>query len=277
MTASSHIFSLIVCFGVSEPDGADGELLLAIGCFPTNNAYELIANSEHSMSLKDVAERGGVSIRFTVFGSRLNIDEAIDEQSRRSIAFRLHLHPDEDVRLLDNCTLKDVHWSMYLREAIEPSKEVEALGTLSHFDAMSDDYDSEPENCHVDAALKPDNFALLLSAMQTGRVPNSVNITVRGLEYGPDPKGRIKVWDVTAMRCAPVIKLSFGIPLTVHGLEESSDAEELETADNLPASKADIRSLQQELSQQFALLGRSARKTFIGVVAAAFLMWIFRS
>lgn len=234
------------------------------------------------MSSENRLEQHGVIIDFTAHGARLNVEESIDEHASRSIALQLQLERRERILLPDNRRLKDVHWSMYLVEATEPvekAEEQKTIGSLSHFDESAEDIFGDnflPESCYIHAALKPANFAALLNAIQTGRFPFRLSVTVRGLKYAGAPDGFCKVWDVKAMPDVPVTKLSFGVRLTVLDIDFSPDSEQLEETDQLPASSADIRALQQYLGEHIALLRLLVWKAFIGFAVLALLMWLFR-
>lgn len=233
------------------------------------------------MSLEDRLEQQGVIIDFTAHGARLNVEESIDEHASRSIALRLQLERRERILLPDNRRLKDVQWSMYLvetTETVENAEEQKALGTLWHFDESANILGDNflPESCYINAVLKPANFSALLNAIQTaGRFPFRLSVMVRGLKYSGTLDGSGKVWDVKANPQVPVTKLSFGVRLTALDIDSSSDSEQLEETDQLPASSADIRALQQYLGEHIALLRLLVWKAFIGFAVLALLMWLF--
>ncbi len=169
------------------------------------------------MSLESWLAEQGVIIGFTAHDPRLNLEQPHYGPGSRTIAMGLKLEHREDVRLPDNRSLKEVSWSMYLVEATDVadvSEKENNIGALFCFEERSRDDDFRPEECHIEAGLNRDIFNALLSAIQAGRLPDRVSVTVHGLEYGWEPDGSGKIWDVKALKRAPVTNLSFGIRLT---------------------------------------------------------------
>ena len=234
------------------------------------------------MSSANGLEQQGVIIGFTAHGATLNVEASIDKLAPRSIALRLQLERGERVWLPDNHTLKDAHWSMYISESAETVKyprEKKALGNLCYFDEITESIwgdNFRPECCDILVALEPGNFAALLNAIQAGRFPFRLSVTVRGLKYTGAPDGSGKAWDVKANPVVPVTKLSFSVRFTALDIDSFSDSEQLEETDHLPASSADIRALQQFLGEHIALLRLLVWKAFIGFAVLALLMWLFR-
>lgn len=120
---------------------------------------------------------------------------------------QLKLERREDVQLPDGRSLKDTPWSMRLAERTDLPEEREHIGVLSYLEESSGDYDASREGCHIHAVVDGGIFTALLFAIQAGRLPDRVTVTVRGLKYGSDRDGREKIWDVKALKDAAVINL----------------------------------------------------------------------
>lgn len=228
------------------------------------------------MSFGDDLLAGGVFLSFTAHEPRLHVEQPHDGPGSRAISMQLKLERREDVRLPDKRSLKGLEWSMLLRERVDlvsvPEKE-EPIGVLSYLEEGSGDYDVSPEGCHIQAVINRELFSALLSAIQAGRLPDRVSVTVRGLKYGSDRDGREKIWNVKALENAPVINLSFGILLIASNTESSPSSESI---GHLPASSADIRTLQNHITDQIALLTRTVWQALACLVGAVLLAWIFR-
>ena len=185
------------------------------------------------------------------------------------------LESGKDVRLPDDRSLKNAKWSMYLfeKETAVGDQAPEAVGVLSYFEASSDDFHSNPEECHIEAGLDRDNFQTLVAALQAGRVPDWISIRAQGLTHGWEPDGSGKVWDTKNTPQAPVISVSFGMPLTssqAHFLAEDED----EVGGSLPASSADIALLRSTILSQTTLLVNTIRNS-VAVIVVVALIWFF--
>lgn len=232
------------------------------------------------MSLGDdwLAERG-VILSFTVHEPRLNVEQPHDDPGSRTITMQLKLERREDVRLPNKRSLKDLSWSMRLLEGTDVAgvPEIEkTIGVLSYLKENSRDYNFDPEGCHIDAVINRENFNTLLSAIQAGRLPDRVSVTVRGLKYGSEIDGRGKTWDVKALENAPVTNLAFGILLIASNGEFSTNSSSSESIGHLPASSADIQALRSHIADQIAVLSRTVWQALACLVGAVLLLWIFR-
>jgi len=165
---------------------------------------------------------------------------------------------------------------MYITEKVDvaSNNKPEAIGVLSHFKERSDEDGSRPEGCHIQAVLKPEAFATLVGALQAGRVLDRVTARVQGLEYGWEPDGSGMVWDIAKAPKAPVVELSFGIPLTPPEPTPSSDAEDEVDETNFPASGADIRRLQEVVARKIDLLTSSMWKVAISIGTGVLVAWL---
>jgi hypothetical protein len=225
------------------------------------------------MSLGDDLLAGGVFLNFTAHEPRLHVEQPDDGPGSRTISMELKLERREDVQLPDKRSLKDVEWSMRLQERASGSEQGEPIGVRSYLvEEGSGDYNVSPEGCHIEAVIDREIFSALLSAIQTGRLPDRVGVNVRGLKYGSDRDGREKIWNVKALEYAPVLNLSFGI-LLITSDTESSDSSSI---GHLPASSADIRTLQSHITDQLAVLRRTVWQALACLVGAVLLLRIFR-
>jgi hypothetical protein len=209
-------------------------------------------------------------IGFATRGASLSLDATLGEQPIRRVHLGLQLEPDEDVQLPDGRSLRHANWSLAVHESTQGHLESNelAIGQFKYWSAH--DGSNEPEECTVSAILLPNAFDALISAMQSGRMPNHVDICVRGLKFGLDPNGSAKVWDAKSQSLLPVMQLSFRMPLTITGVADDSlgDAD----AAIFPASRTDIRSLEQ----QVVLLRRSVITAAVTLGAFALLLWWLR-
>lgn len=231
------------------------------------------------MSISNWIKQHGASLTFTASGARLNLEEATKEHNKRSIVMDLALESGRDVRLPDNRSLKSARWRMYLVEKGAPTEEQksEAVGVLSYFEESSDDYHTTPEECHLEVAFDADSFHSLLTSLQAGRIPDWVSVRVQGLEHGWEPDGSGKVWDVKETPQAPVISVSFGIPLTAPQARTPANDNDDEVGSTLPASSADILELRSTMANQTALLVNALWKSVTVIVAVALVLLLIRS
>lgn len=84
-------------------------------------------------------------------------------------------------------------------DVAEVPEEERTIGVLFYSKESSGDYYFSAEQCSIEAEINREIFNVLLSAVQAGRLPDWVNVTVRGLKYGSEPDGRGKIWDVNAL------------------------------------------------------------------------------
>lgn len=232
----------------------------------------------HASLDKWLAE-SGVTLGFTAHAPRLHVEQRHDGPGSRTVSMQLKLERREDVRLPDERSLKDVSWSILLQERVDvvsvPEKE-KPIGTLSYLEEGSGDYDVSPEGCHIQAVINREIFSALLCAIQAGRLPDRVSVTVRGLKYGSDRDGREKIWNVKALENAPVTNVAFGILLIASNGESSTESSSSESIGHLPASSADIQGLRSHIADQIAVLSRTVWQALACLVGAVLLLLIFR-
>jgi hypothetical protein len=182
----------------------------------------------------------------------------------------------EDVKTSDKRSLREVDWIIRLLENNASSKPVDAggpIGLLSHSPERASSYEYDSEGCQADVALDHDTFASLLEATQAGRMPDWLTIKVKGLDYGMDPDGRDKVWDVASHAIVPIVEISVRVPIVVAIRPESDspDTDEGKT-NNLPATASDIRSLRDKLISTYTDHQRSSRQLLAALVVLVFAL-----
>jgi len=209
-------------------------------------------------------------IGFAMRGASLSLDAPLGEQTTRRLYFGLQLEFDEDVRLPDGRSLRHASWSLAVHESSQGHLESneQAIGQLKYW--SEHDRSGAPEECTVSAVLLPSAFDSLLSSIQSGRMVNHVDLYTRGLEFGNDPDGSEKVWDVKRQSLLSVTQLSFRTPLTALGTADDSQGDA--AAAMLPASRADIQLLVHEM----VLLKRSLMRAAVALAGFALLLWLLR-
>lgn len=193
---------------------------------------------------------------------------------------QLKLERGHDVRLPDKRSLKGLKWTMELKEGADIvgiTEKEEPIGVLSYYKEWSGHYDFIPEQCHIQAVINREIFNALLSAIQAGRLPDLVSVSARGLEYGWEPDGAVKTWDVKAFEHTHVTKVWFSILLAASNTESSVDSSSSESIAHLPASSADIQGLRSHITEQIALLTHTVWQALAYLLGAAFLFWIFHA
>ncbi|MCY1308809.1 hypothetical protein D9M70_588460 [compost metagenome] len=85
----------------------------------------------------------------------------------------------------------------------------------------------------------------MYEALRKGKLPSVISVSSRGLEYGPDPDGRTKVWNIDADSNLDVAEVSITIPLVV---DSKPSVEEFEAPVHL-ATSADANAIRQEVTE----------------------------
>lgn len=129
-----------------------------------------------------------------------------------SLAMRLRLL-DEEVRTPDDRKLTNAIWTLTLYEngsGNEFTRLHNAVGMVNYYEewhSKHDDMDDSPEACHAWANVDSETFVLLREMALAGRLPTSFRLHVSGMNYGWEPDGSAKVWDVKAHKNAPINKI----------------------------------------------------------------------
>lgn len=146
----------------------------------------------------------------------LHLEKNCKFSSPRRISLILELEDDQDVTLQNERSLRDASWTIQfieIKSFDQPSDLEESIGQLSYLPKIESDFDDSNEACHAIINLDEENFSFLLSYMQSGRLPDSISIQVDKLEYGWDPDGKIKVWDVDSNPHVQVFEINIRMPV----------------------------------------------------------------
>ncbi|WP_256645298.1 hypothetical protein [Thermomonas paludicola] len=158
-----------------------------------------------------------------------------------SLTMRLRLLDDE-VRTPDDRKLTNVLWTLTLYEngsGNEFTRLHNAAGMINYYEewhSKHDDIDDSPEACHAWANVDSETFALLRDMALAGRLPSSFRLHASGMNYGWEPDGSARVWDVKAHKNAPINKLEIVASLVKLPVTEHDESEEFAVAPSTPES-----------------------------------------
>lgn len=218
-----------------------------------------------------------VHIRFVPVSASVLVRSTATETSYRSIQFDVRLQNRQHVRTPDERSLEDCQWNIELIDSTERSEfalESNALGMLTHSPAMPDDvFGDLPEACFVWAGLEPTTFNYIWELVMSGRLPQHLTVEVAGLEFGWEPDGSGKIWDVS--KPAPVKSVQCtGVLAQIEPVRSDEDDEDSMIVAT-PPTTADLKAL--EASVRLAMesgLNRVSRR--LGwLVALATLLVLF--
>ncbi len=185
---------------------------------------------------------------------------------------------DDDVQTTDKRSLRSAKWSLLLRDMENRGSKEGAIGALSYLpESDSDDWDRSPEGCHADVDVEPRTFEALFTMLSAGRMPDWLCLRVKGMTYGSDPDGRLKVWDTKANSgVVPIVELSIRVPVAAVARNEPeghSDPDVNRIA--LPATSADTQALGDRMAAEMVKLqGQFVRPLNYLVVAAVAVVLI---
>lgn len=196
-----------------------------------------------------------------------------------TLSMRLRL-VDDEVRTSDERELTNVLWTMTFYEGGSGNKFTElhnAIGMINYYQewqSKHDDIDGSAEACHAWANLDPPTFAILRDMAQAGRLPSGLRLHAYGINYGWEPDGSLKVWDVKAHKNAPISQIEINanfvkLPDSVSDADES-DAFRVDRPQDAPEIAA-MRGLAKAVDHVNARLG-----WVIGLLALALVVVIFR-
>lgn len=135
------------------------------------------------------------------------------EQLPDSLSMRLRLDRGIDLRTSDDRSLKNVEWGITFYEngsGSELTKLHNAVGLINYHEGFKSehyDIDDSPEACFAWANLDSPTFALLRDMALSGKLPRIFRLEAHGIEYGWEPDGSGKVWDVKAHKTAVISKV----------------------------------------------------------------------
>lgn len=114
--------------------------------------------------------------------------------------------------LADKHELTDVLWTIEFLDrgsGNEFTKQHNAVGMLSHYKEFESKLDEDyyPEACHGWVILDLPTFNLLRDMALEGKLASGMRLHVLGMEYGWEPDGDGKVWDVEAHRSVAITRI----------------------------------------------------------------------
>ena len=210
-------------------------------------------------------------ITFRVTKASFGMSHGKDVSTTRIITLDAVLDDGEDVRISKTHSLRNAKWSIYLHELDifnEHVATLDAIGMLSYWAESKYSDDFSPESCNASLAIPDVRFESLLSILQTGCLPERINISVSGLTYGWEPDGSAKEWDVKTNKSAPIINISFQVPLAAVP-KPFTDELNLDNAEHIPPSAADLRLFHVSIRQ---LLADSSQKAHSAYRLLSFLL-----
>lgn len=156
---------------------------------------------------------GPVILDVVPISCSMEIARSRDPETSLPNTLSMRLRLLDEVRTPDESDLTNVVWTISLYERGSGNKFTElhnAVGMINHypeFRSKHDDIDDSPEACHAWANLDAETFALLREMALAARLPSSFRLHVNGMNYGWEPDGSAKVWDVKAHKNAAINKL----------------------------------------------------------------------
>gem|GEM_PF-2344107 len=192
---------------------------------------------------------------------------------------RLRLDRRINLRTPDDRSLKDAEWGITFYEngsGNELTKLHNAVGLINHYEEYKSehyDIDDSPEACHAWVNLDSLTFALLRDMALAGKLPRAFRFEARGIEYGWEPDGSGKVWDVKAHKNAVISRVEV-ITNLVKPIEEDQSEEEADTfwKEAKPESPELLatRAMTKAIGQVNARLGWVVGLLALGVAALIF-------
>ncbi|MGH9890899.1 MAG: hypothetical protein ACREA0_02720 [bacterium] len=214
----------------------------------------------------------GPTISFLPKQASLHLEDSFSGPERRAISLTVDLDGGEDVRTPEGRSLRSAEWTVLLEEteSFNEGYHEGEIGYLSHGPEST----CELEGCHIEAHIHRETFTSLLETLQAGRMPDWVNVKVKGLTYGWEPDGTGKVWDISANANVPVLELTVRIPLAAAPVLTTSEGED-EHVSHFPATSAHVKALGDNLLSVMKDQHRSV-KMLAALVLVLLLVLLFR-
>lgn len=145
----------------------------------------------------------------------MTITRARDQESSlpNSLVMHLRIADGDEVRLPGGRNLNEAEWWMTFYEEGSGNKFTDlhnAIGMINYYEEWHSDHydvDDTPEACHAWANLDAKTFSLLSEIALVGKLPSGLRLHCRGMNYGWEPDGSAKVWDVEAHKNAIIDKI----------------------------------------------------------------------
>lgn len=185
---------------------------------------------------------GPVILDVVPISCSLEIARTRDPASSFPSSLTMRLRLLDQVRTADDRELTNAVWTLTLYEngsGNEFTKLHNAVGMINYYAAWHSkhyDIDDSPEACHAWANVDAETFVLVREMAIAGRLPSSFRLHASGMNYGWEPDGSAKVWDVKEYKNAPINKLEIVASLVKLPDTERDEGEELAFAPPTPES-----------------------------------------
>lgn len=201
-------------------------------------------------------------------------------QLPESLWMALRLAPDETFRTPDNRSLDQAEWGITFYAGGSSNEFTElhnAIGMINYcpeWHSSGPDMDGAPESCFAWVNLRPSSFATLRDLAVGGKLPHSIRLHAKGMEFGWEPDGSAKVWDTTSYRNAPITRIE--INSTLVGRNEQVDNNEGVAISQMSPPKRKSASLVlREASTAIAITNRRLAWV-IALLAVTLAITLFR-
>lgn len=189
----------------------------------------------------------------------------------------------ESVRIANGGEVADAEWRLSVHPGDQRTTERHDahIGLASYHEAIDDDEASMGESIDLWVNAPTQTFQSTLETLRAGRLPAVIQLAVRGLEYGWEPDGSGKVWDVVANKHLPITNIQIHTPLVAPAVAESeaglNEWGEVD-ATQVPPSQADINRLEAALLAQQRTLKESGTVLhwILGVLVVLVAFLLFR-
>lgn len=203
------------------------------------------------------------------------------EQLPDSLSMRLQLARRIELRTPDNRSLNAAEWAITFYENGSGNKYTElhkAIGLINyheeeHYEQY--DIDDSPEACYAWANLDSPTFALLRDMALAGKLPAAFRLEAWGIDYGWEPDGSSRVWDVKTHKNAVISKVE--VISNLVKLPEARENDEKEVDSFWIESKPESQELLATRAMTKAIAEVNTRLGWmLGFLAVAVATLIFR-
>ncbi len=197
---------------------------------------------------------------------------------QHSLGFRVALSSVDRIRLATNEKFQDLKGFVVVKpapitEAID--KIVGAIHYLKDNDEVPIGVDYPPARYSVEVEIPIPQFEALLDSARSGRVPESINISVMKDKGIRERDGSGMEWDNVNAPKVPVSEVTFTVPFVVP--TDQDDLEQKLLPDLAPPTRAQLDQLMQQLTQQFESLSAEIAKVRawvpIAIAVLAVVLW----
>jgi hypothetical protein len=118
----------------------------------------------------------------------------------------------------------------------------------------------------IDVKLPKARFEALLTAVNQGRLPSEISITIAGMSYDWQPDGSGKIWDNKNNPQIPIRAMFFIVPLV--GPDPLDFLDDRNAEDTMPPSRAQLNQVISDLAQ---LRGKLESMSWLLILLTFFL------